>query len=295
VNRLGVGLSLHPDPEYLELTRDLLESEADYFEVNPETLWRTERGALVPNDFHRLFRDIQARSGKPFVAHGLGFSLGTPLDEDGGRLRADAWLERLRHDQETFRFEWLTEHLGWTTVDGLHATLPLPLPFTAESVEAVSARVRLLRAIVPDVGVENGADAFVLGNPGDAARFLNDVCASAPCRLLLDLHNLHTQCRNLGQDPRETLDRINLDAVLQIHLSGGSESDPGWLPSGRIFRLDSHDGAVPEVVWTLFERALPRCRNLRGVVVERLNGTLDPGDLPQLAGEVRRARELLRC
>ena len=287
---LGVGVPLHADPGYLDLAGPLLEDDADYFEINPETLWRSVQGALSPNEFHPLFREIRDRSGKPFVAHGLGFSLGS-----GDPARSEAWLGRLRRDQAEFEFPWLTEHLGWTEIDGLHAALPLPLPFTEETIAVVADRIRLLRGVVPVVGVENTADAFALGDLGQWPAFINSLCRRAGAGLLLDLHNLYTQCLNGRQDPIETLDRLDLDSVLQIHVSGGSESDPGWLPSGRIFRLDSHDGAVPEPVWRLYERARPRCRNLRGVVVERLDGSFGEADVPILRAEVRRAKEVLAC
>lgn len=293
--RLGVGLPLYPDLEYLELARELIEDEADFYEVSPETLWRPSREGLVRNDFHALFREFRDRSRKPFVAHGLAFSPGSPVDGSAEQARIGQWLARLRDDQDTFRFQWMTEHLGWTQVDGLQATLPLPLPFHEESVHAVAARMRLLRSVVPEVGFENNADYFCLGDPAEWPGFINALCRASECGLLLDLHNLYTQCLNLNQDPAETLERLDLDAVLEIHLSGGSESDPDWVPSGRIFRLDSHDGAVPEPVWTLYERTLPRCRNLRGVVVERLNGTFQAADVPALREELRRAKEFCPC
>lgn len=44
----------------------------------------------------------------------------------------------------------------------------------------------------------------------------------------------------------------NRRRVLELHLSGGSDSGPDWLPSRRVLRLDSHDGAVPEPVWRAF-------------------------------------------
>jgi uncharacterized protein (UPF0276 family) len=286
---LGVGIPLHADLDYLQLFRGIVEDDAAYFEVNPETLWRVENGALTRNDFHALFREIRDRSGKPFVAHGLSFSVGSPAD------RTAAWLERLRDDHAAFRFEWLTEHLGWTEVDGLEVSLPLPLPFSDEAVRIVAARMKLLGSVVPVVGFENNADYFSLGDPAHWPDFINRLCATAGCGLLLDLHNLHTQCLNLGQDAVETLDRLDLDPVLEIHVSGGSETDPDWLPSKRVMRLDSHDGPVPEPVWGLLERALPRCRILRGHVVERLNGTFEAADVPALRAEVRRAKGLAGC
>lgn len=295
MQRLGVGWALHPDLEYLELTREIIERDAGYFEVNPETLWRPRDGRLERNDFHDLYRQIRDRSRKPFVAHGLAFSPGTALDDAGEPARVGQWLERLRDDQSEFRFAWLSEHLGWTLADGLQATLPLPLPYTEEAVGAVAARMRLLAGVAPVVAFENSANYFALGDATREPEFLNAICRAAPCRLLLDLHNVHTQCLNLETDPHDYVDRLDLDSVVQIHLSGGSESDPAWLPSRRVFRLDSHDGPVPEAVWSLLERVLPRCRHLRGIVVERLNATFGAADVPALASEVRRAKELFPC
>ena len=293
MDSLGVGMPLHPDLEYLELVRELAEGPADFFEINPETLWRPQEGRLVRNDYYPLYQQIRDRSGKPFVAHGLEFSLGTPVDED--RPRTDAWLERLRDDHREFRFPWISEHLGWQIGGGVQTGLPLPLPPTAEAVEAAAARLRLLASVAGVSAFENSANYVVFGDPAAEPDFFAAICRAAPCRLLLDLHNVHTQCLNLGTDPNEYVDRLDLDAVLEIHLSGGSESDPDWLDSRRVFRLDSHDGPVPEAVWTLYERVLPRCRGLRGVVVERLNGTFGAADVPALAAELRRAKEMLRC
>ena len=293
MNRLGVGIPLHSDLEYLEAFRDIAERDADFFEVNPEALWREVGGRLEPNDFRPLFLEIRRRSGKPFVAHGLGFSLGTPVDVD--RPRTEAWLERLREDQADFAFPWISEHLGWQYGDGRFVHLPLPLPMTAEAVDAVASRLRLLSSVSGLAAFENGANHFLLGDPLDEPAFFAEICRAAPARLLLDLHNVHTQCLNLGVDPEAYLARIDADAVLEIHVSGGSATEASWAPSGRVYRLDSHDGPVPEEVWGLLERTIPRCRNLRAVVVERLNGTFGAADVPALAAEVRRAKELFRC
>jgi len=293
MKRLGVGFALHADLDCLELARPIIENDADYLEVNPETLWRQRDGRIERNDFHRLFREIRRRSRKPFVAHGLAFSIGTPVAAERARVRT--WLARLRDDHRTFRFAYMTEHLGWTTVDGLQAVLPLPLPLTREAVRAVAARMRLLASVVPLVGFENNATYFALGEVAREPEFFNAICRAAPCGMLLDLHNAHAQAVNFGVDPFEYVDRIDLDRVIQIHVSGGSESEAAWLKSRRVYRLDSHDGPVPERVWRLLEHVRPRCRNLRGIVVERLNGTFGAQDVPALRDEVRRAKEIMRC
>lgn len=288
--RLGVGLPLYPDFEYLERAAPLIEDEADYFEINPETLWRSRGGKLERNGYYPIFQDLRDRSRKPFVAHGLDFSIGTA---DSEPARVGAWLERIRDDHDTFRFAWMTEHLGWTTAGGLQSVLPLPLPFTDEAVATVAARMRLLKSIVPVVGFENNVTYFALGDVREEPAFFAAICRATPCGMLLDLHNAWTQCRNFGIDPFEYVDRIPLDNVVQIHLSGGSESEPGWVPGKRVFRLDSHDGPVPEEVWKLLERARPKCRNLGGIVVERLNGTFESPE--EIRPELRRAKEIFRC
>jgi uncharacterized protein (UPF0276 family) len=279
--------------EFLEAARPLLEDHADFYEINPETTWRERDGRLERNDYHALFREVLARSGKPAVAHGLAFSPGTPIEVDAART--GAWMERLRDDQASFRYAWMSEHLGFTVADGLQAVLPLPLPYTDEAVATVAARMRRLAEVFGTVAFENNVGYFALDDPDDEPRFLSAICATAPCSMLLDLHNAWTQCRNHGLDADAWVDRLPLASVVEIHVSGGGDSDPEWLASGRTMRLDSHDHAVPEEVWRLYERTVPRCPGLRGVVVERLNGTFGPDDLPALADEIARAKDVFRC
>jgi len=290
---LGVGWALHPDREYLALSREIIEEEADFFEVSPETLWRLDdTGNLVSSPWARVFEEFKKRSGKPFVAHGLGLSPGTAADDEKEARRLDCWLARIRDDHARFGFLWYTEHLGWVSDGNLKAVLPLPLPATEESVRVVASRLSLLKPVIAAVGFENQVSYFGFGDVRDEPSFWNRLCAAGDAWLLLDLHNAYTQCLNNGVSLHEYLDAIDLSRVIEIHLSGGSESEPGWLPSGRVLRLDTHDGPVPEPVWEAFTRARPRCPNLRGVVVERLNGTLTEKDAPHLREEVRRARRI---
>jgi uncharacterized protein (UPF0276 family) len=169
-------------------------------------------------------------------------------------------------------------------------TLPLPLPMTAHAARVVRGRLDAMAKVVPRVGVENNVAYFLLGDPLDEPLFLNRVTRGAGRHLLLDVHNLHTLSVNFRFDPEAYLDRLDLTKVIEIHLSGGADSDPAWLPSGRTLRLDSHDHAVPEEVWRLFERVAPRCPRLRGVTLERMEGTVTAADVRPLAGELERAR-----
>lgn len=294
---IPVGVTLQPEEEYLDLLGAVIRDEAAYYEVAPETLWRAGAGgALSDNGFFRRFVALRAETGKPFVAHGVGFSLGTGAPADAARRRR--WIARMKQDHAALGYLWYTDHLGASSLAGLAITLPIALPPTAHAAALVRRSLRLMAEVVPDVGVENTVCYFTLGDPLDEPAFLRRVLRAPRTHLLLDVHNLYTMALNFGFDPEAYLARLDLDRVIEIHLSGGSESDPSWLPSGRVMRLDAHDDAVPEAVWRLFERVAPRCPNLRGVTVERMEGTVGQADVAVIRDEVRRARrtlELSRC
>lgn len=61
-----------------------------------------------------------------------------------------------------------------------------------------------------------------------------------------------------------------------------------------MFRLDSHDGAVPEPVWRAFERALPRAPALQAVILEWLPDAMQDEHAAVFAADFDRARIMLR-
>src|SRR5438552_248889 len=100
---VALGLTLQPEAEYLELLDQTLRADVDYYEVAPETTWRTdESGRLLPNGFHRRFSELALQTGKPVVAHGVGLSMGTDSPQD--RQRRRRWISRLAADHKTFHF-----------------------------------------------------------------------------------------------------------------------------------------------------------------------------------------------
>lgn len=281
-----LGIPLHPDRDYLRRVRRLAEDEADVFEVTPEMLWTA---SLEPTPAHAAFLELRARSGKPFLGHGIALSLGSgPLDE-----RARRWLARLEQDSRAFGFLWLSEHLGFTEHAGRNVALPIPLPPTREAALAVAARLRALAPLAPLVAFENSASTFAIGDPRRDPELWNEIARESGASILLDLHNAYVTCvvNRLALD--EYLAPLDLARVVEIHLAGGSESEPEWLPSRRVFRLDSHDGPVPDEVWRAFERLLPRCPSLRAVIVERVETGLSDDQVEEYERDVRRAREVL--
>ena len=287
-----LGFMLAPDLEFLDLCDELIREDVDYYEVTPETLWFVdERGDLQPNGYFHRFSALRTPE-RFFVGHGVGLSLAGSAPSDAPRRRRH--LARLREDHRAFDFRWYSDHLGASSLDGQAMALPLPVPMTSWAASLVRRRLRALQSIFADVGVENSAFYFLPGDPLAEPAFLGRITGAPGVHLLLDLHNLSTAAENFRFDPAEYLDRLDLARVVEIHLSGGADSDPAWLPGGRVMRLDSHDAHVPEPVWRLLEEVLPRCPGLRGVTLERMEGTVGPGDVADLREELRRARRLLR-
>ena len=286
---LGAGIFTPADPAHLELISPLFEL-ADFFEISPEMMFTGDSSGrgLREHPLADLMADLGPIYGKPYVGHGLHFSLG---DAAPGPRRQD-WLQLLRRVDERFHCLWYTEHSGWTSSGGEHAVLPLPLPHSDEAAEFCVTSLREIQEVFPLAGVENSVFPFLLGDAVGEYAFLQRILDHAEAWLLLDLHNLYTHALNFGVSCQDLLAQFKLDRVIEIHISGGSVSDPDWLNSRQTFRLDSHDGAVPEEVWTLLEQVMPLCPNLRGVVLERLHGTLSPEEAPGFFAEFARLKEM---
>lgn len=292
---IGVGLTLQPESAFLDLLDEVCRREVDYFEVSPETLWwEDESGRLVDNGFHQRLQRLVKQTGKPVVGHGVGLSLSGADSRDAARR--SRWLLRLAEDHRKLRFAWYTDHLGISAPGGQAVTLPLPVWQTPAAADRLHRRLRRLQQIIPLVGVENSVFYFTLGDPLDEPAFLARALRGSGMHLLLDLHNVFTMALNAGFCAKEYLRRLDLSRVIELHISGGTYSDASWLHSGRSLRLDSHDDAVPEAVWELLDEVLPHCTALRGITLERMEGTVGSADVPLIRAELARVRSaLLRC
>jgi uncharacterized protein (UPF0276 family) len=279
----SVGFFFPPDPTTLERCAPVI-AAVDHLAVSPEHLVApVTTETLRTNGYARRLRALVDRHGCALVAHGLSLSpcTSSPLDDP----RLDRWLRHAAALTREFRFTWYTDHFGWSAPAGLNATAPLPVPHTRSVRDATRRRLdRLADAVEVPVGLENSAWPVALAPIDDEARFLAD--ATGPHHVLLDVHNLWTHEQNFGTDVDGWFEDAPCERVIEIHVSGGS-----WSPEGSPRRrMDSHDTAVPEPVWALLDRALAACPNVRGVTLERLDGTVQPADVDGLLAEIERVR-----
>ena len=279
--RLGIGCP------YLPMFPSIFSGGAvDFVEISPETLSTPvlvggQLEFCLDADRLRAFRACTA--GLPVVLHGVELSLGAADGWEQGALRLyDAFIEEVD-------VRWLSEHLSYQTWRGRGGEkrwtgVPLPLPATSEAVALVRSRRQMLEEhFQRPVLVENLVHYFprLPSDCGlDEMTFLNAVAHGGRGGLLLDLFNLYCNAKNRNEDARESLFRLDLNLVVEMHLAGGPEVE-GLL-------LDGHDRAVPEEVWSLLQLALSRAPRCRGVVFEVLDAVA-----PQL-GEARICDELAR-
>jgi uncharacterized protein (UPF0276 family) len=193
------------------------------------------------NDLHRDY---------PLSIHGVGLGLGGCDEPDRDHLAQLAALVR-RHQPEV-----VSEHLCWGSHAGVHFNDLLPLPFNAETLARVCARVDALQsAIGRTVLIEHLASYVVFPESTVAeAIFLAELVRRTGCGLLLDLNNLHVNAVNHGFDALAFLDALPAPAIGEIHLAGHTPA----LIDGETVLIDTHGSAVCQAVWALYREALQR-------------------------------------
>jgi hypothetical protein len=267
---LGVGVGLRPK----HYPRILAEPDphtlgVDFFEAISENY-------MVPGG--RPPRVLESvRAAFPVVFHGVSLNVGSADPLDGAYLGELAALAR--------RYEpaWISDHLCWTGVRGRNLHDLLPLPCTEDVLAHVAERVqRVQDQLGRRIALENPSSylAFQTDTMPEW-EFLARIAERADCGILLDVNNVFVSAHNHGFDPLRYLAAMPPERVFQIHLAGHSEA-------GALL-IDTHDHAVREEVWALYEAALRRL----GPVSTLVEWDDRIPDLEVLAGEAARARRIL--
>ena len=265
----GAGLGLRR--EHLPDLRTRIPDAIDFFELAPEN-WLDMGGSRR--------RDLARIAGqRPLVAHGLSLNLGgqAPLDE--------VFLLRLKRFLDEYRIGLFTEHLSWCADDG-HLYDLLPLPFTAEAVRHVAARIRCTQDILERrIAVENASFyvAAPISEMGEA-EFIGAVLAEADCDLHLDVNNVYVNSVNFAYDPYVLIDALPAERVVYVHTAGHLREAPDLI-------IDTHGEAVVEPVWDLLAHAYTRL----GTPPTLLERDFNIPPLAELLPEVARIRALQDC
>jgi uncharacterized protein (UPF0276 family) len=267
---LGVGLGLRPahyDDVLQRGRRDAL--RASWFEILSENY-------MVPGGRPRRVLG-QVRELAPVALHGVSMNLGSVDPLDRGYLRQLAELAARAEPA------WISDHLCWTGVDGRNLHDLLPLPRTSEVLRHVAERISRVQDLLGRrIAVENVSSYLRFeADEGEEWEFLVAVAEESDCGILLDVNNVCVSAHNHDFDPRRYLDAIPPGRVFQIHLAGHSEAGP--------LRIDTHDRAVSEEVWSLYDHAVRRL----GRVSTLIEWDAELPTLDVLEAEAERARAIL--
>jgi hypothetical protein len=262
---LGFGLGLRKE-HYQSILDE--KPSVDWFEALSENY-------LVPGGKPLYYLD-RIREHYPLVLHGVSLNIGSadPLDKN--------YLSRLKALAQRVEPRWVSDHLCWTGIDGINAHDLLPLPYTEEAVRHVAERVNQVQDWLERRILLENVSSYLGYRDSRMAEweFLSAVAEAADCLILLDINNIHVSAVNHGFDPEDYLDGVPPERVQQFHLAG--HTDYG----SHI--IDTHDAAIVEPVWDLYEKAVRRFGDV-SCMIER-DDNIPP--LQTLLDELQRARRI---
>jgi hypothetical protein len=213
-----------------------------WFEIHPENYMVAGGPRLA------MLADVCAQY--PVSMHGVGLSLGggDPLD---ARHLAD--LKRL---VDRFNPAMVSEHIAWSSHEGLYMADLLPTPMTKTSLDHLVAAIDTVQShIARRILIENPTSYLPLPqNSISELDFIIEAARRSGCGLLIDVNNIYISAHNLGFDAEAFVDGIPADLVGEIHLAG-HERDANDQDS---ILIDTHSRPVADPVWALFDRLIAR-------------------------------------
>lgn len=216
-----------------------------------------------------ILRDL--RRLYPLFVHGLGLSLGTPGPLDPETLENFARVVRAADPL------WISEHIAFTRTAEIDLGHLNPVAPTRETLRVISDHARELSdQCAKPLILENITSHLRMEGEMRETDFLNELCDSADCGLLLDVTNLYINGRNHGFDPIGWLKQINPERIVQLHIVGYSHRDGGW--------HDSHSEPIQDDLLDLLREVLDYAP-VQAVILERD----DPAPRPdEIAAELRK-------
>ena len=246
--QLGAGLALKPAHFDAALAST---APGLWFELHPENY-------LVAGGPRLAWLDA-LRQAHPLSLHGVSLSL-------AGDAPPASQLAALKQLVDRVQPALVSEHLAWSSWQGLYLPDLLPFPRTQAALLRISTNIDAVQsALGHTIAIENPSHYLHLpGHDWDEIDFLGELVRRTGCGLLLDVNNVQVSAHNLGYCPHSYLDRVPAEAIQEIHLAGHSQ-DPLLGPA---LWIDSHDSPVSPAVWQLYRRLLDRI-GPRPTLIER--------------------------
>lgn len=179
---------------------------------------------------------------------------------------AETTLEAIQYEANRLETPWIGEHLAFISADipiGFspndakghnllnHTVCP---QLSLEVLQRVSENLALVSARFPmPLILENPPQYFkVPGSTMSMVDFIIELCRVSDIDLLLDLSHFLITSINMGLNPTKEIDRLPLERVREIHISGMNiQAGVAW---------DDHSITAPETVFELLCQVLKRAK-----------------------------------
>lgn len=266
------GIGLRP-PHHAALL-ELRPASIGWLEIHAETYMG---GGAARHYLERL------RAIWPVSIHGTGLGLGSSDLPDARHL------ERLAALVERTEPALVSEHLSWSGLGGLYFNDLLPLPYTAESLDAACRNVDLVQARLKRPILIETPSTYLRFRDSQIAEadFLGRLASRTGCGILCDINNIYISSVNhVGLEAAPAVAEAYLDslpptAVHEIHIGGHAELQA----EGRPILIDDHGALVAEPVWRLYASAVQRFPHAASLL--EWDGNLPP--LQHLVAEAEHA------
>lgn len=262
---VGLGLrSVHIDQVLQQ------QPNVSWFEILMDN--HSAQGGLIPEQLAAV------RENHPISLHCVGLSLAgvDPLDRE--------YLTRLKWMINEYQPAQISDHLCFTKYGKHQFNDLLPIPFTAESFNNTSARIKEIQDYLGmTILVENVSSYLQFeASEMNEAEFLTQLVADTGCGILLDINNAYVNEFNHGCSAKTFIDSLPMSSVGEIHLAGYEDKNS--------YLIDAHNHRVSDCVWSLFEYYL-QAGNDAPILIEWDN------DIPEfsvLLDEAEKAKKLIK-
>ncbi len=234
MNPIGIGLR---GPHYENVVAE--PHPVGWYEVHSENFFGLGGTA------HKYLSKV--RNDYPVSMHGVGLSLGSadPLCE--------THLAKLSTLIDRYQPMLVSEHLSWSSINGIYLHDLLPLPMNREVADHLVSRIdQVQEALKRQILIENASTYLEFSNSQMSEwDFICNIAERSGCGVLLDVNNVYVNSRIHGFDAIEFMTGIPAPMVQEIHLAGHTVNT---LEDGEIL-IDTHDQRVCEDVWDLYRVA----------------------------------------
>ncbi|MBS1651997.1 MAG: DUF692 domain-containing protein [Bacteroidetes bacterium] len=185
----------------------------------------------------------QAAEKYPITCHGLSLSIGSPDELDV------AFVKQVKKFLKQYNVKVYSEHLSYSKCDNAHLYDLLPIPFKADAVKHIVARIKQVQDILEmPLVLENVSYYTPIAAEMNEHEFITAIINESNCKMLLDVNNVYVNAFNHNYNPKEFIQKLPLHNISYIHMAGHEKVSDTLI-------IDTHGQAIIDPVYELFNFA----------------------------------------